>query len=90
MVRFKNRYVIVDMTSMRKLPNVQPRDVYALVIGAIGNNFGDVGAGLMQQSTQGSNRTCKDALLAISLQRIDNATARDAITREIDALEQKD
>ncbi|KAF0774338.1 hypothetical protein AaE_001962 [Aphanomyces astaci] len=136
MVRFKNRYVIVDMTSMRKLPNVQPRDIYALVVGAIGNNFGDVGAGLMQQSTQvvyynaathivvvrcgreyatciqacltfitelhnqdikfetlrvcGSNRTCKDALLAISLQRIDNATARDAITREIDALEQKD
>ncbi|RHY19907.1 hypothetical protein DYB37_008056 [Aphanomyces astaci] len=83
MVRFKNRYVIVDMTSMRKLPNVQPRDIYALVVGAIGNNFGDVGAGLMQQSTQ-------DALLAISLQRIDNATARDAITREIDALEQKD
>ncbi|ETV98925.1 hypothetical protein, variant [Aphanomyces invadans] len=136
MVRFKNRYVVAVVTSSRKLPIVQTRDLYALLLGAIASNFGDVGAGLMQQSTQvvyynattrvvvvrcgrefatciqacltfitefhhqdikfetlrvcGSNRTCKDALLAISLARIDkdNAILRDTLKLEIEGLEQ--
>ncbi|KAG9411666.1 RNA-binding protein pop5 [Aphanomyces cochlioides] len=54
MVRFKNRYVIVDITTSRgkKKSTIHPRDIYSMVIASMGNNFGDIGVGLMMHATQ--------------------------------------
>ncbi|KAF0698793.1 Aste57867_10582 [Aphanomyces stellatus] len=54
MVRFKNRYFVVEIASARnkKLSALTPRDIQNLVLSSIANNFGDVGLGLMMQSLQ--------------------------------------
>ncbi|OQR81574.1 hypothetical protein THRCLA_23341 [Thraustotheca clavata] len=54
MVRFKNRYFIVDVAFARgkKLASLTARDVYTVVLQAIGSNYGDYGVGIIQSSLQ--------------------------------------
>ncbi|KDO28736.1 hypothetical protein SPRG_19953 [Saprolegnia parasitica CBS 223.65] len=54
MVRFKNRYFIVEVTFGRgkKGPALTARDIYSLVLAAIGSNYGDFGVGTMQAALQ--------------------------------------
>ncbi|OQR85939.1 hypothetical protein ACHHYP_11164 [Achlya hypogyna] len=54
MVRFKNRYLIVEVcfTRGKKGPAISARDIYNLVLASVANNFGDFGVGTMQAALQ--------------------------------------
>ena len=53
MVRYKNRFLVFELTFEKKPLPLHIRDIYAALLTSIANNCGDYGVGMMQLSLQG-------------------------------------